>query len=62
MAWQVNPQWLEKDSELSGAFMYAPRKSVTGASLFNAFMGGAAGNETTGMRHFSFGLAWNKRF
>jgi long-chain fatty acid transport protein len=53
---------LDKDSELSGAFMYAPRQSVTGASLFNAFMGGAAGNETTGMRQFSFGLAWNKRF
>jgi long-chain fatty acid transport protein len=53
---------LGKDSELTGAFMYAPRKSVTGASLFNAFMGGAAGNETIRMRQFSVGIGWSKRF
>ena len=32
-------------------------------SLFNAVMGpGAGGTETIGMRQFSFGLAWARRF
>ena len=54
---------LAKDSELVGAFMYAPRNSVTGASLFNAVMGpGAGGNETIRMREYSVGLGWTKRF
>lgn len=54
---------LAKDSELTGSFMYAPRRSVTGPSLFNGIMGaGAAGNETIRMRQFSFGLGWAKRF
>lgn len=53
---------LDRASELTGAFMIAPRQTVTGPSLFNAFMGGAAGNETIRMREFSFGLAWAMRF
>jgi long-chain fatty acid transport protein len=54
---------LDAQSELTGAFMVAPRKSVTGASLFNNLMGpGAAGNETIRMRQFSIGLAWARRF
>ena len=52
-----------QDSELTGAFMVAPRKSVTGSSLFNGVMGaGAAGNETISMRETSFGLAWSRKF
>ncbi len=52
-----------KDCELTGAFMIAPRKTVTGASLFNNLMGpGAAGNETVGMRQMSLGLAWSRKF
>lgn len=54
---------LAKDSEITGAFMYAPSRSVSGPSLFNAVMGpGAGGNETIRMRQFSFGVAWGLRF
>ena len=52
----------DKASEVTGAFMVAPRVSVTGPSLFNGFMGGAAGNETIGMRQSSFGLAYSRKF
>lgn len=52
-----------KDCELSGAFMVAQRKSVSGASLFNAVLGpGAGGNETVSMRQMSLGLAWARKF
>jgi long-chain fatty acid transport protein len=54
---------LNARDEITGAFMYAPRNSVTGASLFNAVMGaGAAGNETIGMKQYSAGLGWTRRF
>jgi long-chain fatty acid transport protein len=49
--------------EITGALMVAPRKTVTGPSLFNAVLGaGAAGNETIGMKQTSFGLAWAMKF
>jgi long-chain fatty acid transport protein len=51
-----------KESEVTGALMVAPRVSVTGPSLFNGFMGGAAGNETIGMRQTLFGLAYSRKF
>ena len=51
-----------KDSEITGALMVAPRQSVSGASLFNAFMGGAAGSETIRMRQMSVGLGYSVRF
>jgi long-chain fatty acid transport protein len=52
-----------KDNELTGALMIAPRKSVSGPSLFNGVMGaGAAGNETISMRQVSFGAAWGWKF
>ena len=54
---------LGRSDELTGAFMYAPRRSVTGPSLFNAVMGaGAAGNETISMKEYSVGLGWTRRF
>ena len=54
---------MDKESEITGMVMYAPRQTVSGASLFNGFMGaGAAGNETIGMSQFSFGLAWGRKF
>ena len=46
---------LNKDSELNGMFMLAPRQSVTGPSNFG-------GNETIGMKQSSFGLAWGRKF
>lgn len=49
--------------ELSGSFMFAPRQSVSGPSLFNAVLGpGAGGNETVRMRQYSLGLAWTRKF
>lgn len=53
---------IDKDNEITGALMVAPRVSVSGASLFNGFMGGAAGNETIGMRQTAVGLAWSRKF
>jgi long-chain fatty acid transport protein len=54
---------LGKDSELTGAFMYARRQTVTGSSLFNNVLGaGAGGNETIGMSQSSIGLAWGRKF
>ncbi len=53
---------LDKASELSAALMVAPRVSVSGPSLFNGFMGGAAGNETIGMRQTSLGVAYSVKF
>jgi long-chain fatty acid transport protein len=54
---------MDKADEITGAFMYAPRKSVTGSSLFNAMMGpGAGGNETISMKEYSVGLGWTRRF
>ncbi len=54
---------MSASDELSGALMVAPRQSVSGPSMFNAMMGaGAGGNETIGMRQFSIGLAWSRKF
>jgi long-chain fatty acid transport protein len=54
---------LDKDNEISGALMVAPRQEVSGPSLFNAVLGpGAGGNEKIGMKQSSFGIAWGRRF
>ncbi len=53
---------LSKDTELTGAFMTAPRQTVSGPSLFNGFMGGAAGNEKIGMSQTSAGLSYSVKF
>lgn len=54
---------LNKASELTAAVMVAPRKTVSGPSLFNAVLGpGAGGNETVGMRQMSVGITWGYRF
>ena len=44
--------------------MHAPRKSVTGPSLFNALfpIPNAGGNETISMVQNSFGFAFGTRF
>ncbi|MEY4751223.1 MAG: hypothetical protein RIQ60_3437 [Pseudomonadota bacterium] len=49
--------WRVAGGELTGAYMKAPRQTVTGASLFNGF-NIPAGSETIGMGQSSFGLAW----
>lgn len=54
---------LADNSELTAAFMIAPRQSVTGPSLMNVMFGSpVAGNETIRMREFSIGLGWSKKF
>jgi len=57
---------MDKDSELTGALMIAPRQNVNGPSLFNSPAiippGGLGGNETIGMKQSSFGLAWGRKF
>ena len=57
---------MDKDSELTGALMIAPRQNVSGPSLFNSPAiippGGLGGNETIGMKQSSFGLAWGRKF
>ncbi len=54
---------MNASDELSGSFMFAPRQSVSGPSLFNAVLGpGAGGNETIGMRQYSLGVAWSRKF
>jgi long-chain fatty acid transport protein len=51
---------LSKEMELTMAYMYARPNSVSGSSLFNGFMGGAAGNEAIKMSQQSLGvqLGW----
>lgn len=55
---------LDKDNEISGALMVAPRQTVSGASLFDGVFGvpGAGGTEKIGMRQYSIGVAWGRKF
>jgi len=53
---------LDKDSEITGALMVAPRQNVTGASLFNGLFPFPVGNEKIGMKQTSIGLAWGRKF
>ena len=53
---------LDKDSEITMAYMHAFSNSVTGASFFNAFAPGMGGNEKIEMYQNSLGIAWGKRF
>ncbi|HXY21429.1 MAG TPA: outer membrane protein transport protein [Burkholderiaceae bacterium] len=56
---------LDAKSELTMAYMYAPSKSVTGSSLFNALFPAppnAGGSETIKLNESSLGIAWAMRF
>jgi long-chain fatty acid transport protein len=54
----------DKNSEWSFAYMHAPRKTVSGSSLFNGLfpIPNAGGNETIGMSQNSLGFAFGTRF
>ena len=54
----------DKQNEITGMLMIAPRQTVTGSSFLNGQMpaGSSAGNETIGMKQTSFGLAWGRKF
>jgi long-chain fatty acid transport protein len=55
---------LDKENEITGMFMIAPRQTVTGPSFLNGQMpqGSSAGSETIGMKQTSVGLAWGRKF
>ncbi len=53
---------LDKDSEITMAYMHAFSNSVEGASFFNAFAPGMGGNEKIEMYQNSLGIAWGKRW
>lgn len=54
---------LGPNSDLNATYMYARKNSVTGASLFNAFVGpGAAGTETIEMYQNLLGVSFSTRF
>jgi long-chain fatty acid transport protein len=47
---------LDKQNEITGMFMMAPRQTVTGTGQF------FGGSETIGMKQTSIGLAWGRKF
>jgi len=55
-------------SEVTMAYMYAPKKTVTGASLFNGLFAppagppNAGGSESISLGESSLGIAWSRRF
>ncbi len=54
---------LSKDSELTWAYMYAPKSTVTGPSMYNDMMPGASGiTETIRMSQQSLGIQYGWKF
>ena len=54
---------LSKDSELTWAYMYAPKNTVTGPSMYNGMMPGASGiTETVRMSQQSLGVQYGWKF
>ncbi len=54
---------LDKDSEFTWAYMYAPKNSVTGPSMYNGMMPGASGiTETIRMSQQSLGVQYSWKF
>jgi len=52
----------DKQSEMTGAFMYAPSNSVTGSSLFVGFGAPPTTSETIEMKQYLLGFAYTRRF
>lgn len=54
---------LSKDSEFTWAYMYAPKNTVTGSSMYNGMMPGASGiTETLRMSQQSLGVQYGWKF
>jgi long-chain fatty acid transport protein len=54
---------LSKDSEFTWAYMYAPKNTVTGPSMYNGMMPGASGiTETVRMSQQSLGVQYGWKF
>jgi long-chain fatty acid transport protein len=63
--WTLGATWkLDAASEITGAFMYAQNNSVTGPSLFGAFLPAPQPNitETISMKEYQLGIAYSRRF
>ena len=65
----VKDQWslgttykIDKDSEITGAFMYALNNSVTGPSLFIGFGAPPTTTETIQMKEYLLGIAYSRKF
>jgi long-chain fatty acid transport protein len=65
----VKDQWslgttykIDKDSEITGAFMYALNNSVTGPSLFIGFGAPSTTTETIQMKEYLLGIAYSRKF
>lgn len=53
---------LDKESELTGAFMYAQSNSVTGTSLLVGFGAPPTTTETISMKEYQLGIAYTRKF
>jgi long-chain fatty acid transport protein len=58
--WSLGASWkLDKQSEITGAFMYAQNNSVTGPSLYQRFGAPASTTETIRMKEYLLGIAYS---
>lgn len=55
-------QILDRNSELTMAFMHAAENKVSGSSLFTSLGAGASGNEEIKMHQNSLGIAWSSKW
>jgi len=53
---------LDKESEITGAFMYAQKNSVSGQSLFAQFGAPATTSEEISLSEYSLGIAYARKF
>jgi long-chain fatty acid transport protein len=61
--WTLGATWkIDAKSELTSAFMYAPREEVTGQSLFAQLGAPPTTTDTIGMRQYELGIAYQRRF
>ena len=61
--WTLGATWkIDAKSELTSAFMYAPREEVTGQSLFAQLGAPPTTTDTIGMRQYELGVAYQRRF
>jgi long-chain fatty acid transport protein len=61
--WTLGGTWkLDAMSEITGAFMYAQKNSVTGSSLFVGFGAPPSTMETVSMKEMQLGIAYSRKF
>jgi len=61
--WSVGTTYrIDRQSEVTGTFMYAQQNDVTGPSLFIGFGAPPTTTETIGMKQYLAGLAYSRKF